>query len=112
VARDRKVKVARSTPTATSATLDELRESCMHVCSRALVSLWPRSETSAIRSRRAGSSSGIGLGLDVDRLMSRLATYLGHVRIAETLLVHPISVPELLRLVTERLERVAQGGVQ
>jgi len=50
-------------------------------------------------------------GLDVDRLMPRLATYLGHMRVAETYW-YIQSVPELLRLVTERLERVAQGGVQ
>lgn len=50
-------------------------------------------------------------GLNVDRLMPRLATYLGHVRVAETYW-YIQAVPELLRLATERLERVAQGGVQ
>jgi integrase len=50
-------------------------------------------------------------GLDVDRLMPRLATYLGHVRVAETYW-YIQAVPELLHLATERLERAAQGGVQ
>jgi integrase len=50
-------------------------------------------------------------GLDVDRLMPRLATYLGHVRVAETYW-YIQAVPELLRLATERLERSAQGDVQ
>jgi len=50
-------------------------------------------------------------GLDVDRLMPRLATYLGHVRVAETYW-YIQSVPELLHLATERLERAAQGDVQ
>jgi integrase len=50
-------------------------------------------------------------GLDVDRLMPRLATYLGHVRVAETYW-YIQAVPELLRLATERLERAAQGDVQ
>lgn len=49
-------------------------------------------------------------GLDVDRLMPRLATYLGHVRVAETYW-YIQAVPELLRLATERLERVAQGEI-
>lgn len=49
-------------------------------------------------------------GLDVDRLMPRLATYLGHVRVAETYW-YIQAVPELLQLATERLERVAQGSV-
>jgi site-specific recombinase XerD len=42
-------------------------------------------------------------GLDVDRLMPRLATYLGHVSIAETYW-YIQAVPELLRLATDRLE--------
>lgn len=50
-------------------------------------------------------------GLDVDRLMPRLATYLGHVRVADTYW-YIQAVPELLRLATERLERVAQGGLK
>ena len=50
-------------------------------------------------------------GLDVDRLIPRLATYLGHVRVAETYW-YIQAVPELLRLATERMERVAQSGVQ
>ncbi len=50
-------------------------------------------------------------GLDVDRLMPRLATYLGHVRVAETYW-YIQAVPELLRLATERMERIAQDGVQ
>jgi integrase len=47
-------------------------------------------------------------GLDVERLMPRLATYLGHVRIAETYW-YIQAVPELLRLATERLEAAARG---
>lgn len=50
-------------------------------------------------------------GLNVDRLMPRLATYLGHARVAETYW-YIQAVPELLRLTTERLERAAQGDVQ
>ncbi len=50
-------------------------------------------------------------GLDVDRLMPRLATYLGHVRVAETYW-YIQGVPELLHLATERLERAAQGEGQ
>jgi len=50
-------------------------------------------------------------GLDVDRLMPRLATYLGHVRVAETYW-YIQGVPELLQLATERLERAAQGEGQ
>ncbi|MEP6652384.1 MAG: tyrosine-type recombinase/integrase [Myxococcales bacterium] len=50
-------------------------------------------------------------GLDVDRLMPRLATYLGHVRVAETYW-YIQAVPELLRLATERLEAAACGGVR
>jgi integrase len=45
--------------------------------------------------------------LDVDRLMPRLATYLGHGHIAETYW-YIQAVPELLRLATERLERAAR----
>jgi integrase len=50
-------------------------------------------------------------GLDVDRLMPRLATYLGHVRMAETYW-YIQAVPELLRLATERLEAAARGGLR
>jgi integrase len=50
-------------------------------------------------------------GLDVDRLMPRLATYLGHVGMAETYW-YIQAVPELLRLATERLEATARGGVR
>ena len=50
-------------------------------------------------------------GLDVDRLIPRLATYLGHARVAETYW-YIQAVPELLRLATERVESVAQGGTQ
>ena len=50
-------------------------------------------------------------GLDVDRLMPRLATYLGHVRVAETYW-YIQAVPELLRLATERLEAAAHGDVR
>lgn len=47
-------------------------------------------------------------GLDVDRLMPRLATYLGHVRPVETYW-YIQAVPELLQLATERLETAAGG---
>jgi integrase len=50
-------------------------------------------------------------GLDVDRHMPRLATYLGHVRVAETYW-YIQAVPELLRLATERLEATAKGDVR
>ncbi len=50
-------------------------------------------------------------GLDVDRLMPRLATYLGHVRVAESYW-YIQAVPELLRLATERLEAAAHGDVR
>lgn len=50
-------------------------------------------------------------GLDVDRLMPRLATYLGHVRMAESYW-YIQAVPELLRLATERLEAAARGDVR
>jgi integrase len=50
-------------------------------------------------------------GLDVERLMPRLATYLGHGRVAETYW-YIQAVPELLRLATERLEAVSRGGVR
>lgn len=47
-------------------------------------------------------------GVDVDRLMPRLATYLGHVHVAETYW-YIQAVPELLHLATERLEAAARG---
>jgi integrase len=47
-------------------------------------------------------------GLDVDRLMPRLATYLGHGNVTETYW-YIQAVPELLQLATERLERTARG---
>jgi integrase len=50
-------------------------------------------------------------GLDVDRLMPRLATYLGHVSTVETYW-YIQAVPELLHLATERLETVARGDVR
>ena len=50
-------------------------------------------------------------GLDVDRLMPRLATYLGHVSAVETYW-YIQAVPELLHLATERLETVARGGAR
>jgi integrase len=50
-------------------------------------------------------------GLDAGRLMPRLATYLGHVRMAETYW-YIQAVPELLRLATERLEAAARGDVR
>jgi integrase len=48
-------------------------------------------------------------GLEVDRLMPRLATYLGHGSIAATYW-YIQAVPDLLRLATERLERAAALG--
>jgi integrase len=50
-------------------------------------------------------------GLDVDRLMPHLATYLGHVSTVETYW-YIQAIPELLCLATERGESVVQGGVQ
>lgn len=50
-------------------------------------------------------------GLDVDRLMPRLATYLGHARVSATYW-YIQAVPELLRLATERLEAAVRGGVR
>jgi len=50
-------------------------------------------------------------GLDVDRLMRRLATYLGHVSTVGTYW-YIQAVPELLQLATERLETVARGDVR
>jgi integrase len=47
-------------------------------------------------------------GLDVDRLMPRLATYLGHVSTVETYW-YIQAVPELLRLAAERMEAIALG---
>lgn len=49
-------------------------------------------------------------GLDVDRLMPRLATYLGHGSTTATYW-YIQAVPDLLRLATERLEAVARGDV-
>jgi len=49
-------------------------------------------------------------GLDVNRLMPRLATYLGHLSTVETYW-YIQAVPELLRLATERLETAAHGDV-
>jgi integrase len=48
-------------------------------------------------------------GLDVDRLMPSLSTYLGHVGTVETYW-YIQAVPELLQLATERLETAASGG--
>jgi len=50
-------------------------------------------------------------GLDVNRLMPRLATYLGHVSSVETYW-YIQAVPELLLLATERLETAARGDVR
>jgi len=50
-------------------------------------------------------------GLDADRLMPRLATYLGHVRVADTYW-YIQAVPELLVLATERLAATAHGDVR
>lgn len=47
-------------------------------------------------------------GLDTDRLMPRLATYLGHVGVESTYW-YVQAVPELLALATERLEAAAHG---
>ncbi|MHC4408526.1 MAG: tyrosine-type recombinase/integrase [Planctomycetota bacterium] len=47
-------------------------------------------------------------GLDVGRLMPRLATYLGHGRVSATYW-YIEAVPELLRLATERLEATVRG---
>ena len=47
-------------------------------------------------------------GLDVNCLVPRLATYLGHVSMVQTYW-YIQAVPELLRLATERLEEVARG---
>ncbi len=49
-------------------------------------------------------------GFDVDRLMPRLATYLGHANTAVTYW-YIQAVPDLLLLATERLETVARGDV-
>jgi integrase len=50
-------------------------------------------------------------GLDVEREMPRLATYLGHVHINETYW-YLEAVPELLQLATKRLQRQSALGVQ
>jgi site-specific recombinase XerD len=50
-------------------------------------------------------------GLDVDRLIPRLATYLGHTSAASTYW-YIQAVPELLHLATERLETAVHGGVR
>ena len=50
-------------------------------------------------------------GLDVDRLLPRLSTYLGHSSPLETYW-YIQAVPELLRLATERLEGVVHGGAR
>lgn len=50
-------------------------------------------------------------GLDVDRLMPRLATYLGHVSTVETYW-YIQAVPELLHLATERLEAAGRRDVR
>jgi len=50
-------------------------------------------------------------GLDVDRLMPCLATYLGHDRVVDTYW-YIQAVPELLRLATERLEAAARGDAR
>ncbi len=49
-------------------------------------------------------------GLDVDRLMPRLSTYLGHTSPVETYW-YIQAVPELLRRATERLESFVSGDV-
>jgi integrase len=50
-------------------------------------------------------------GLDADRLMPHLATYLGHVGLTETYW-YIQAVPELLRLATERIEAAARGELR
>jgi integrase len=50
-------------------------------------------------------------GLDADRLMPHLATYLGHVSTVETYW-YIQAVPELLGLATKRLETAARGGTR
>lgn len=50
-------------------------------------------------------------GFDVNRLMPRLATYLGHTSMAETYW-YIQAVPELLGLATERLESTAKGAIR
>jgi integrase len=47
-------------------------------------------------------------GLDVERLMPRLATYLGHTSTVHTYW-YIQAVPELLRLAAERQELAARG---
>jgi site-specific recombinase XerD len=50
-------------------------------------------------------------GLDVDRLMPHLATYLGHACVTHTYW-YIQAVPELLHFATERLETAAYGGAR
>lgn len=50
-------------------------------------------------------------GLDVDRLIPHLATYLGHSSTTETYW-YIQAVPELLRLATERMETAVRGDVK
>ena len=50
-------------------------------------------------------------GLEVDRLMPRLAAYLGHASVGLTYW-YLRAVPELLGLATERLEAATRGGTQ
>lgn len=50
-------------------------------------------------------------GADIDRLMPRLSTFLGHVSVANTYW-YIQAVPELLCLATERLETTVRGGEQ
>jgi integrase/recombinase XerD len=47
-------------------------------------------------------------GLDVEREMPKLSTYLGHVNVRHTYW-YIEAVPELLQLATERLSRRGQG---
>jgi len=50
-------------------------------------------------------------GLDVERELPKLATYLGHIDVAHTYW-YIEAVPELLQLATEYLSRHNRGGVQ
>ena len=49
------------------------------------------------------------MGVDVEREMPKLATYLGHARVVEVYW-YLQAVPELLELATKRSERVAKDG--
>jgi integrase len=50
-------------------------------------------------------------GLDVERELPKLATYLGHVAVASTYW-YIEAIPELLQLATDRLEAKRWGGAR